>query len=334
LLIVVLRFHLGSACTTHPGAPRGRIAESGLATDWQYLATVRPARENDPVNRIELAELADFLRRSRQRIDPSSVGLAPRARMRTPGLRREDVAQMAGISVDYYARLEQQRGARPSEQVIGSLARALRLTDDECDYLHRLAGYPTRPRGNASRHVRPGLLLVLDRLVDAPAQVISDTGQVLARNAMAEALFGAPALSGRAGNAIWMMFTEPGSRPVIKEQLPRLMAHHVADLRATHARRPDDPEVNALISDLLQASAAFRDLWEQHDVAVMRGTTKTFVHPHLGLIELECEVLLSASTSGEQSLVLYTARPGTDSAGKLELLRVLGRESFAETNVR
>jgi transcriptional regulator with XRE-family HTH domain len=284
------------------------------------------------VNRIDLAALADFLRRSRQRIDPSSVGLSPRARMRTPGLRREDVAQMAGISVDYYARLEQQRGARPSEQVIGALARALRLTDDECDYLHRLAGYPTRERGAASQHVSPGLLLILDRLVDAPAQVISDTGQVLARNAMAEALSGTPVLPGRAGNLIWRMFTEPQSRPLITEQLPRLMANHVADLRATHARRPDDPEVNALISDLLEASAEFRALWKRHDVAVMRGTTKTFVHPHVGPITLECEVLLSAS--GEQSLLLYTARPGTDSAGKLELLRVLGRETFAERKAR
>lgn len=286
------------------------------------------------MNRTELAQLADFLRRSRQRIDPASVGLSPRARMRTPGLRREDVAQMAGISVDYYARLEQQRGARPSEQVIGALARALRLTEDECDYLHRLAGYPTRARGTASRHVPPGLLLILDRLVDAPAQVISDTGQVLARNAMAEALFGGPALPGRAGNSIWLMFTEAQSRPVIREQLPRLMANHVADLRATHARRPDDAEVNALISDLLNASAAFRELWERHDVAVMRGTTKTFVHPHVGQVELDCEVLLSTSGAGEQSLVLYTARPGTDSAGKLELLRVLGPETFAAGRTR
>ena len=107
----------------------------------------------------------------------------------------------------------------------------------------------------------------------------------------------------------------------------------MADLRATHARRPDDAEVNALISDLIEASATFRELWRRHDVAVLRATAKTFVHPQLGPIELECEVLLSASSAGEQSLVLYTARPGTDSAGKLELLRVLGRETFAEGKV-
>ena len=137
------------------------------------------------MNGIDRAELADFLRRSRERIGPASVGLPPRGRRRTPGLRREDVAQMAGISVDYYARLEQQRGARPSEQVISALAGALRLTQDESDYLHRLAGYRTWGRSTSARRVSPGLLLVLDRLVDAPAQVLSDSGQVLARNAMA-----------------------------------------------------------------------------------------------------------------------------------------------------
>jgi hypothetical protein len=286
------------------------------------------------MNGVDLAELADFLRRSRERIDPLSVGLAPRTRMRTPGLRREDMAQLTGISVDYYARLEQQRGARPSEQVIGALARALRLTEDECDYLHRLAGYAARARGTAIRHVRPGLLLVLDRLVDVPAQVISDSGQALARNAMAEALFGAPVRPGRAGNAIWLLFAETDSRPLLQDEVPRLMASAVADLRATHARRADDAEVNALIHDLLEVSAEFRALWERHDVAVRHNSAKTFVHPQIGLLELECEVLLSASASGEQSLVLYTARPGTDTGDKLELLRVLGRETFSGGTAR
>jgi transcriptional regulator with XRE-family HTH domain len=286
------------------------------------------------MNGVDLAELAHFLRRSRERIDPSAAGLAPRRRMRTPGLRREDVAQLTGISVDYYARLEQQRGARPSEQVIGALARALRLTEDECDYLHRLAGYATRARGPAARHVRPGLLLVLDRLVDVPAQVVSDSAQVLARNAMAEALFGAPARPGRAGNAIWLLFAETEARPVLKAELPRLMAAAVADLRATHARRADNAEVSALIHDLLEVSAEFRELWERHDVAVRRTSAKTLVHPQVGLLELECEVLLSASASGEQSLVLFAPRPGTDAAETLELLRVLGREAFAGGQAR
>jgi transcriptional regulator with XRE-family HTH domain len=281
------------------------------------------------MNGIDRAELADFLRRSRERLEPAAVGLPPRGRRRTPGLRREDVAQLAGISVDYYARLEQQRGARPSEQVISALARALRLTEDECDYLYRLAGLGTRARDTAGRHVSPGLMLVLDRLVDAPAQVMSDSGQVLARNAMADALFGAPAVAGRAGNAIWRMFTDGGSRSLVaEEERPALVANHVADLRATHARRPHDEEVNALIHDLLEISEEFRELWERHDVAVMHNCVKTILHPEVGPLALGCEVLMDST--GEQTLVLYTARPGTDAAEKLELLRVLGREKFAE----
>jgi transcriptional regulator with XRE-family HTH domain len=278
------------------------------------------------VNGIDRAQLADFLRRCRERMDPAALGLPPRTRTRTPGLRREDVAQLAGISVDYYARLEQGRGAFPSEQVVGALARALRLSEDECDYLHRVAGYPTRSR-RPSRHVAPGLLLVLDRLVDAPAQVVSDSGQVLARNALAEALHGGPALPGRAGNLFWAMFADPAHEPRIPEaDRPALAAHHVANLRATHARRPADPEVNALIKDLLAVSGEFRELWRRHDVAVMRDSGKTFLHPQVGPLELDCVVLLVAS--GEQSLILYTARPGTDAAERLALLRVLGHERF------
>ncbi len=232
--------------------------------------------------------------------------------------------------MDYYTRLEQSRGAHPSAQVVGALARALRLTDDECDYLHRLAGHPTRNRTAPSEHVRPGLLLVLDRLVDAPAQVVSDIGQVLARNAMAEALFGAPVRPGRAGNINWLAFTSAGHRALVPpEERPRILASHVANLRAAHARRPDDLELDALIRDLSAMSEEFRELWQQHDVAVLRGTRKTIIHPTVGRIELECESLLAGP--GDQTLVLFTARPGTESAEQLALLRVLGRESFADT---
>jgi transcriptional regulator with XRE-family HTH domain len=278
---------------------------------------------------IDRAALADFLRRSRERVDPSAVGLPPRGRRRTPGLRREDVAQLAGISVDYYARLEQQRGAHPSEQVISALARALRMTEDECDYLHRLAGYQTHARATAAARVRPGLLLILDRLVDAPAQVVSDSGQILARNALAEALFGGPAQPGRAGNATWTLFTDPSARTrVPPEDLSRILANHVANLRAVHVSRPEDDEVNALIRDLIKDSAEFRDLWQRHDVAVMRTATKTLLHPEVGRLDLDCEVLLAPS--GEQKLILLTGRPGTDTADRLNLLRVLGHQPFAD----
>jgi len=124
------------------------------------------------------------------------------------------------------------------------------------------------------------------------------------------------------------MFADRSPRTaVFEDERAAVVAHHVANLRATHARRPGDEELNALIRDLLEVSAEFRELWERHDVAVLRSASKTVVHPQVGPLQLDCEVLLTAS--GEQSLVLYTARPGTDAAEKLELLRVLGQETFA-----
>lgn len=139
---------------------------------------------------LDRAGLADFLRRRRARLAPSDVGLSAGTRRRTPGLRREEVAQLAGMSADYYTRLEQSRGPRPSRQILGALARALRLSDDERDHLFHLGGEEP-PRGaHGSGHVRPGLLLVLDRLDDTPAQVVGDLGDVLAQNVMAAALVG------------------------------------------------------------------------------------------------------------------------------------------------
>ena len=280
------------------------------------------------MDRIDRPELAGFLRRCRERLEPAAAGLAPRTRTRTPGLRREDVADLAGISVDYYTRLEQARGPHPSAQVLGSLARAFRLTEDERDHLYRLAGQQPPGRYSVSEHVRPGLLLVLDRLYDAPAQVVTDYGQVLVRNAMAEALFGGRPRPGRAGNIVWNYFADPAARTrVAEEDRDRLAWAHVANLRAVHAARPDDPRVQSLVRDLLELSPEFGELWERHDVAVMRADRKTVVHPVVGRIEFECEHLLA--DSGGQRLILYTTRPGTESYERLALLRVLGQETFA-----
>jgi transcriptional regulator with XRE-family HTH domain len=276
---------------------------------------------------MDREQLADFLIRRRQGLRPDAVGLQPRARSRTPGLRREDVAQLAGISVDYYIRLEQGRAPRPSEQVLRSMARALRLTDDERDHLYRLAGQQPPARFAASAHVRPGLLLILDRLHDAPALVLTDYSQVLARNAMADALFGGPVRPGREGNAAWLHFTDPVARArLLSEDRERIGESYVANLRAVQARRPEDPHVEQLIRDLLAVSPAFGELWRRHDVAVLRGQHKTIVHPVVGRLDFDCETLLT--DSGDQRLILYTARPGTESHERLELLRVLGRESF------
>ncbi|MCF6522121.1 helix-turn-helix transcriptional regulator [Streptomyces sp. JJ36] len=277
------------------------------------------------------SELADFLRRSRARLTPADVGLPPGARRRTPGLRREEVAGLAGMSTDYYARLEQARGPRPSRQMLGALARALRLTDDGSDHLFHLAGEePPRRQGTPDR-VRPALLRVLDRLYDTPAQVYNDWGDVLAQNAMAVALVGDLASRPpRDRNMVRRFFLGaadgpggPGSRYFVPpEDRPRHARTHVANLRAVVAARPGDPGPAALVAELRAASREFAVLWEDHEVEVQRAAVKRFRHPVVGELELECEAL--ASHEHAQRLIVYTARPGTESHARLELLRVVG----------
>lgn len=281
---------------------------------------------------IDRAQLAHFLRRSRARLAPSDVGLVVGVRRRTPGLRREEVAQLAGMSADYYTRLEQSRGPRPSRQILGALARALRLSEDERDHLFHLAGEEP-PRGTrdagAAGHVRPGLLLVLDRLDDTPAQVVSDAGDVLAQNAMAAALVGdAASRPPRERNIVRRFFLDPAARelfpPGDREEQAR---RHVAHLRAVLAARPDDARAGALVAELRGRSAEFSTLWDEHEVAVRRADVKRFQHPVVGLMELECEVLLSAEH--DQRLIVYTARPGSESYERLRLLRVVGLQDLA-----
>ncbi|WP_329371700.1 helix-turn-helix transcriptional regulator [Streptomyces sp. NBC_00669] len=278
---------------------------------------------------MDRPELADFLRRCRGRLGPADVGLAGSPRRRTPGLRREEVAQLAGMSADYYARLEQARGPRPSRQMLAALARALRLTADEHDHLFHLAGeVPPREPGGG-RHVRPGLLLILDRLHDTPAQVLSDIGDVLAQNAMAAALHGdvsarPPAMR----NIVRRMFTDPEGRAALPaEDFERVARSHVAQLRAVVAARPKDPRPAALVAELRAASPLFARLWTDHEVAVRRSDVKRFRHPVVGELTLDCEVLLSAE--GDQRLVVFTARPGSESCQRLQLLRVVGLQDLS-----
>jgi len=277
---------------------------------------------------VNRAELADFLRRGRARLDPSDVGLTPGARRRTPGLRREEVAQLAGMSVDYYTRLEQSRGPRPSRQMLTALARALRLTGDERDHLFHLAGEEPPRRGRTSAHVNPGLLLVLDRLHDTPALVSSDCGEVLAQNAMSRALSGdVSARPPHERNMVRRFFLDPAARDLFPpEDVPEHARAHVANLRAVSAARPDDPEPAALVAELRAASEEFARLWDEHEVAVRRQSTKRFRHPLVGLLELDCEILLNEDA--HHLLIIHTARPGTESHERLQLLRVVGLQNL------
>jgi transcriptional regulator with XRE-family HTH domain len=274
-------------------------------------------------------QLADFLRGRRERLTPADVGLSAGRRRRTPGLRREEVAQLAAISTDYLARLEQSRGPQPSAQVLAALARALRLTDDERDHLYHLAGRtpPTSHRTDA--HVSPGLLHVLDRLTDSPAMVVSDLGEVLVQNRAAIALHGEDMRrEGLDRYLIWRWFTDPGVRArVPEEDWPARTRTQVADLRATAARRRGDADVVELVAALMTASDEFAALWNEHEVAVRRADRKRFIHPEVGLLDLLCEVLVHGD--GDQHLVVLFPRPGTDAQEKLDLLRVIGTQDMS-----
>ncbi|MEU6229550.1 helix-turn-helix transcriptional regulator [Streptomyces sp. NPDC047042] len=275
------------------------------------------------------AELADFLRHGRARLEPSAVGLASGARRRTPGLRREEVAALAGMSVDYYTRLEQSRGPHPSRQMLTALARALRLTDDERDHLFHLSGEVPPRRESPSEHVRPGLLLILDRLHDTPAQVVTDCGEVLAQNAMASALSGDVSdRPPRERNLVRRFFTDPTARTLFPpEDIAEHARSHVANLRAVAATRPDDPVPTALVAELRSRSTEFARLWESHEVAVRRSSTKRFVHLVVGVLELDCEIMLAPDH--HQLLIVHTARPGTESYERLRLLRVVGVQDMS-----
>jgi transcriptional regulator with XRE-family HTH domain len=277
---------------------------------------------------VDRGQLADFLRRRRERLTPADVGLPAGVRRRTPGLRREEVAQLAGMSTDYLARLEQSRGPQPSTQVLAALARALRLTDDERDHLYYLAGRtpPAFHRPNA--HVSPGLLHVLDHLTDSAAFVLSDLGETLVQNPVAIALQGDEwHPEGLDRYAIWRWFTDPATRTMSPEEdWPTHSRTYVADLRATAARRHGDPDVVELVEQLTAASGEFTALWTEHEVAVRRADRKRIIHPEVGMLDLLCEVLVGAS--GDQFLVVLFARPGTDAREKLDLLRTIGTQDL------
>lgn len=279
---------------------------------------------------IDRSELADFLRRSRERVRPQDAGLTVGPRRRTPGLRREEVAQLAGMSADYYIRLEQARGPQPSPQMLSALARALRLGDDAQGHLHLLAGHrPPAARGTGDQ-VGAGLLHLLDALPGTPAQVLSDLGDVLAQNQMAQNLLGGVCTVSEHGrNVVWRWFADPSARDAYPaaehEQYSRL---HVADLRAAVGRRSSDPASTRLVERLREASEEFTALWELHEVAVRRHSRMRVIHPVIGPVDLDCQVLLAPE--GDQRLLLLTPPPGTDTADRLDLLRAVGAEQVAQ----
>jgi transcriptional regulator with XRE-family HTH domain len=283
------------------------------------------------LDNVDREELADFLRSRRERLRPADVGLAAGQRRRTPGLRREEVAQLASMSVDYYTRLEQARGPQPSRAVLTGLARALRLSDDEWAHLFHLVGEHLQPSSRLTSEVRPGILHMLDRMDDTPAMVIDAKYQVLAWNQLAAALItDFSALPVRERNLIRRRFL---SVPTLascrfdREETLHFGQEVVADLRTAAARYPDDPEIRELIDDTVAGSSEFAALWAEHEVAVQHTLCKRILHPVVGELELLCEMLVIPDR--DQRVLLYTAEPGSHSHQALQLLKVIGTQDMA-----
>ena len=273
--------------------------------------------------------LADFLRHRREALRPEDVGLPAGARRRAPGLRREEVAALAVMSTDYYTRLEQQRGPQPSEQMLASLARALRLTNGERDYLFQVAGRSAPTSVGPVTHVAPALLRVLDRLYDTPALILSSLGETLVQNRMAEALFGDKSgYTGLARSDIYRWFTDPDERRRYPEDdRDRQSRALVANLRAAYGAMGAGSRAGELVRVLQKASPEFAGLWERHEVAKRFEDHKILIHPELGPIELDCQVLFTEDQS--QALLVLTAPPRSEGFEKLQLLAVLGNERFS-----
>ena len=274
--------------------------------------------------------LAAFLRGRRQSLQPEDVGLRRGARRRTSGLRREEVAELCDMSADYLARLERGSGSQPSPQMAAAIARGLRLTPDERDHLFLLCGHRRQPRHLRDAHISPGLLRVMDRLQDTPAQIVGAVGETLQQTPPAVALLGDETQhTGPARSALYRWFTHPGARDRYLADDHDLHSRvYVAILRAgVTAQGPGSPAA-ALVAGLLH-NEEFAALWDRQEVGLRWSSAKRFVHPEVGRIDLYCQTLLDPDQG--QSLLIFTATPGTESHDKLALLAVLGADTFASS---
>lgn len=278
---------------------------------------------------MDRAQLADFLRNRREALQPEDVGLPRGPRRRAGGLRREEIADLAQMSTDYYSRLEQQRGPRPSEQMLASIARGLRLSLAERDHLFVLGGHAVPRRTRRTDHVDVGLMRVLDRLADTPAKVVNGVGETLVQTPAAVALFGdETTYAGLARSVTYRWFTDPGSRTVYPEQDHDLRGRQfAADLRTAFARDGEGSRAAELVSELLAVSPSFRQVWAGHEVGLRSSEAKRLRHPEVGELELHCQVLYDVGQS--QGLLVFTAPPGSDSHAKLALLGVIGRQQVS-----
>ncbi|MEW2622942.1 helix-turn-helix transcriptional regulator [Streptomyces sp. NPDC048106] len=275
------------------------------------------------------SDFAALLRAWRDRLSPADAGFTVAAGRRAPGLRREELAQLAGLSVDYVLRLEQGRARNPSDQVVGALARALQLSRAERDQLYRSAGLLPPRDGTVSTHVPPSIQRLAVRLGDVPIGVFTAGWTLVWWNTMWSALHGDPsALPTAERNLARAVFgngvAHASMPPIRSERGPDASeASIVADLKDAVSRYPADPQLDRLVTELRETSDVFARHWATQSTAAPHTTDrKTIRHPEIGDILLDCDVLIVPGV--DLRMVTYTAATGSDDAGKLDLLRVTG----------
>jgi transcriptional regulator with XRE-family HTH domain len=278
---------------------------------------------------IDRTGLASFLRHRREALQPEDVGMPRGQRRRTSGLRREEVATLCNMSADYYSRLERERGPQPSQQMLASIAQGLHLSIDERDHLFRLAGHNPPPRGSSSEHISPGLLRILDRLQDTPAEIVTELGETLRQTPMGVALTGdTTRFTGPARSMGYRWFTDPDARKIYDPAEHAFLTRmYAAGLRGLVTLRGPDSRAAYLADLLLDSSEEFRRVWDDHEIGLRPHEVKHFVQPEVGALELNCQRLVDPDQA--HSLMVYTAVPGTESYEKLQVLSVIGAQSLS-----
>ncbi|WP_331450583.1 helix-turn-helix transcriptional regulator [Streptomyces prasinus] len=278
-------------------------------------------------------ELAAILRVWRERLTPHMAGLPANTARRTKGLRREELAVLAGVSVDYIVRLEQGRASAPSAQVCAALAQALQLGDTEQEHLFRLAGYATGG-GRISRLVPASIRRLVERTGERPVAVFDAMWNLLLWNRLWAALAGDPSQVREADrNLLWLHFTGtsdchlygPGSAEALDASL-------VADLRRSTGRYPDDAQLRQLAARLNEKSTQFRELWQRHEIAEHGPTLKRVVHSEVGTLDLDCDIL--TTQRHDLRILMYTAEPGSESDSKLALLATIGTQHLSDGSIQ
>ncbi|MFE6800723.1 helix-turn-helix transcriptional regulator [Streptomyces sp. NPDC057681] len=271
-------------------------------------------------------EFGHTVRRWRDRVSPEAAGLPIGGARRAPGLRREELAMLAGISVDYVTRLEQGRATNPSEQVVEALGRALRVSASEREHLFHLAGLVPPGQGTVPAFITPSVQRMLDRLTGTPVAVSDATWTLLLANPLYTALMGER--HGDERNAVWRNFLGAAGRVRhTPESLSALETAQVSDLRAAAGRYPQDQRLRRLIAELRAHSDRFAELWDSGAVGQAEASRKTIDHPEVGALTLDCDILSVAGTG--LRIIIYTAEPGTQDAERLALLGVIGTQTLA-----